>query len=333
MITSKNSSILIFGASGYLGRSLVKSLLNENFNNLHVYSRKPIINFSNLNLKQINGELGSKKILDNVVDINPEIIINLISLDHLDSEIDFNKSFEINVSPLWKYLKFHSNSNLKKIIYFSTIHVYEQSDKTEVLKESDKTIPKNIYGLTHKFSEDFYNYYSNKNGFKIYNLRLSNSFGFPYEGIDGKYGWNYVVNDLVRQSLVNKEIKLISDGSPMRDFIYNKTVFEIIINLLNLDFKSGEYNLSRGKNYSVIEIANKIKKIQEDLNGKIIPIYINSNRKLNTLEIKKLINKRIKYPTISNKKLFKKLKLSSLNINEELCDFIKIANEQYEKHN
>ena len=53
-----------------------------------------------------------------------KIVINLISLNHHQSNNNPNFVSSINVMPTWNILDSLSKNGLNKFIYFSTIHVY-----------------------------------------------------------------------------------------------------------------------------------------------------------------------------------------------------------------
>jgi nucleoside-diphosphate-sugar epimerase len=65
--------------------------------------------------------------------------------------------------------------NIRKLILFSTVHVY--GNKKSVINEKTKLKPNNIYGKTKKISEEICNKYSNKIDVVIF--RISNVIAKP----------------------------------------------------------------------------------------------------------------------------------------------------------
>jgi len=141
-----------------------------------------------------------------------------------------------------------------------------------IIREGQAPKPINAYGLTHLLSENICNYYNEKTETECINIRLSNSYGRPV--FSENNCWWLAINDFCRTALGKSEIKLLSDGSPQRDFIYSTDVcraVEIIINAENKNLQENIFHISSGNTYSILEIAYFIKDIyegryQEELN-------------------------------------------------------------------
>ena len=84
----------------------------------------------------------------------------------------------------------------------------------------------NIYGLTHFLSEDICSYYNVNTETDCINVRLSNSYGSPV--FMENNCWWLVINDLCKTAFSKDEIKLLSDGSPQRDFIQSSDICRAI---------------------------------------------------------------------------------------------------------
>ena len=67
-------------------------------------------------------------------------------------------------------------------------------------------------------SEEIVNYYHLKTKTKCINVRLSNGYGSPV--FKENNCWWLVINDLCKTAFTKNQIKLLSDGSPQRDFIH-----------------------------------------------------------------------------------------------------------------
>ena len=138
-----------------------------------------------------------------ISDVKADILIHLISLDHHDSEKNPNYVSKINVQPTWNLLESCSVRGLKKFIYFSTIHIYGESNN-KTISENQNVLPLNVYGLTHALSEEICNYYNRKSKTECINIRLSNSYGEPVF-FDSKC-WSLIVNDLTRTAYEKRKL-------------------------------------------------------------------------------------------------------------------------------
>ena len=87
-------------------------------------------------------------------------------------------------------------------------------------------------------------------------MRLSNSYGYPI--FNDNNCWWLVINDLCKSAVINKEIILQSDGTPVRDFIHGWDVCFAIQNIIETNVFNSIYNISSGETISILSIAKKI---------------------------------------------------------------------------
>ena len=133
-IKSKYRKILILGASGFVGRSLIEYYLKHNLRTSHIYSisRKEfrIKNKSSILYKQIN---------KNILDVKKFPQIDLIFYLIKANNIKQSKKYFIKFKNLLGMLK-----TKPKILYFSSGAVYGNIHKKSETKESITTPNKNI---------------------------------------------------------------------------------------------------------------------------------------------------------------------------------------------
>ena len=317
------SKILILGGNSYIGQAIFQYFIGEVDFELFSYSRTWNDYINELKIKQINGSISDRQVINDLVSIEPHTIINLISLNHLDSELDLKLTIQSNIYPIWKILFNNEFKVLQQVIYLSTIHVYDPK-KNERIDENHLPIPENIYGLTHLISEEINSFYGNKNSYKAFNIRLSNTFGYSNLDFEKGKGWEYVINNLVKQAILSRKIIINSNGLPSRDFISLDLLPTILSKIIKSDvLNSGTYNLSKSKNYSIIQIARLIKEIFYHEYNQEIQIYINKTQKVDMKMLESLTNSTEPYPVFSNKKLMNDLALElSDDIHQELKRFI-----------
>ena len=303
-MNGKNNKVVVLGASGYIGSRLSLFLGNNGYE-VFAFDKKQnkkadqwlksIYNFTSIDIRD-------KKFVQQLQALNPDYIINLISLNHIDSEK--NKSFanEINITPTFRLLEYLDTSDTIKYINLSTVQVY--GNQTGLIKETNHLKPNNYYSFTHKIREEICNYYNNKGNIRCINLRLSNSYGSPIF-IENNCWW-LVINDFCKSAIETKQILLSSDGSPQRDFIHGDNVCGYILEILKDDNQFSTYNICSGVSKSIAEIAIKVreeasKKLSED-----VEIVNKHNQKID-LESKK--------PDVSNTKRYDNSRLKDIKIN------------------
>ena len=267
--------IIVTGGNGYLGAKISDNLADQGHQVIPIcrnYIKKNNI-WHNKMYSILDGDITDPNTIINITNLKPEVIIHTISLDHNQSENTPEIINKINVLPTWNLI--NTNNNLIKFIYISTTQVYGQVATSTLINEKSTVCTTNNYALTHYLCENILNHFNRNSKCDIISIRLSNSYGAPVF-IDNNCWW-LIVNDLCKNAFLNKEIRILSDGSPMRDFIHVNDVCNAITLLIKKE-KNLEniYNLSSGETLSIIEIAKIIQKKYFNKYKILIPIY-NSN--------------------------------------------------------
>jgi UDP-glucose 4-epimerase len=266
--------IVITGGNGYIGARLCNYLAGKRKQIIPVcFPSTPIDEvWKNKMSAIIEGDLRHDKTIAKIVELDPDVIIHLVSLDHFDSEKEPGLVNNINVLPTWRLLDACTKTGLKKFIYFSTIQVYGKfPDKLIDELQPVKTV--NIYGLTHLLSEQICEHYNRKATTNIISVRLSNSYGEPI--FRDNNCWLLAINDLCKTAFLQKKIHLISDGSPQRDFIHGNDVCQAVNILIDTNIKSVEnnvYHISSGQTVTLLELAKTIRDVYQNRYGHLLPI-------------------------------------------------------------
>ena len=255
--------ILITGGCGYLGARISEYLSIKGYH-VTVFDRA-IPNGNNTWVSLIDdfviGDIRDETVISKLTQKSFDVVVHLISLDHRDSESNPNLVNSINVIPTWNLLENFSQLGLEKFIYFSTFQVYGRLRTGEITEDYIPS-PLNKYGLTHMISENICNFYNRKTDINCIDVRLSNSYGSPVFASNNC--WWLVINDLCRSAFYNKQIILLSDGSPMRDFIHSSDVcraIEILVNTTKKEIQNNTYHVSSGKTHTILELAHFVKNI------------------------------------------------------------------------
>ncbi len=107
-------------------------------------------------------------------------------------------------------------------------------------------------------------------------------------GVEKDLKKSHVITDFVLMGLQNLEIKMLTDGREQRDFLYAEDccngLEKIFINYNKIRKFKPSVDLTTGKYTSIIEIANKIKKL---LKKKNINIKINPSKKKDLVQLDK----------------------------------------------
>lgn len=253
--------IVITGGNGYIGARLSQYLADKGEQVIPVCF--PSIPEDEVWVSKmfsiLKGDLRLDETIAEIAELKPDVLIHLVSLDHFNSEKEPGFVNNINVLPTWRLLDACTKIGLKKFIYFSTIQVYGKLPNT-VIDEKHPVNTINTYGLTHLLSEQICDHYNRKTETNVISIRLSNSYGDPI--FDENNCWWLAINDLCKNAFLNKEIRLLSDGTPQRDFIHGNDVCEAIRILINTNKKLTDniYHISSGNTLTLMELAQIIKR-------------------------------------------------------------------------
>ncbi|MCH9770701.1 MAG: SDR family oxidoreductase [Gammaproteobacteria bacterium] len=253
--------ILITGVSGYIGGRLIEHLYQYSQYEIHATSRHvpteikskfPLATFYDLDISKSSRTLEQ---LCSVVDC----IIHLAAVNEIVSLQDPVKAVEINCVASIRLLELAKKNPRMRFIYLSTAHVYG-SPLSGCLTEVSDCNPSHPYSITHKVVEDFVLTYHKKQQISGVVLRLSNSFGAPL--LPNVDRWSLLVNDIVRNVIETKRIKMKSDGRAFRDFITLTDVccaIQFFIDTPRDNLLDGLFNLGGKNTMRVIDMVEIIR--------------------------------------------------------------------------
>lgn len=284
--------ILVAGASGYLGGRVTEYLADAGMEVIAQLRNYP--ENSDLWISKTAGircgDIRTPEMIQSIADCNPDAVIYTISLTHKISEENSANALETNVTPVWKLLD-ALGENCRRFLYFSTQQVYGKIQQGECITESREPRPRNNYGLTHLMCEDICRFFAEKRDGKFVSLRISNGFGAP--ALSSSDCWRLVVNDFCQAARREREIRLLSDGTPLRDFIHVADICRATALLLEVPdnkLTHDVYNLGGGRTYSILDLAILVANVFFKMYASEIPIYIN-NKSVDRHSIKSLSSK------------------------------------------
>ena len=166
-----------------------------------------------------------------------------------------------------------SSSQVKKIIYISSVHVYG-SPLQGALNEDSPAINQHPYAACHLMSEKIVLEWANSftNGVDI--VRATNLYG----KIDGDNSLlsNGLVETFCRDAINMGKIQLDSNGNEVRDFLDIKSFCEILMNqvLLKKSKNGSIINLCSGGSVSIITLARMESNIVNSATGADVKVFL-----------------------------------------------------------
>lgn len=269
--------ILVVGAGGYLGGRISQHLAEKgNSVTALVYPRPKDSGAWEKRMERVvEGDATKEEVLLSALQDKPDCIIFLISLDHKESGRDLSRTLDINTGIFWKLLDIYAKRGGGRVIYLSTQQVYGKHDAGGVINEATPLLPVNAYGLTHTYCEALCSFYTREKGLECISIRLSNSFGAPVFAECNC--WWLAINDFCRMAFKDKAVRLLSDGTPQRDFLPLDDVcraVEMLVSTPSASLKHSVYNLGGGKTYTILEAAHRVTAVCTEWYGKDIPVLL-----------------------------------------------------------
>lgn len=276
-------SILVTGATGFIGKHLIKKIPNYKIAVDH--------NGKNVDLRIRNKVLKIKRV---------DMVIHLAGKIPSKKNYSQNIFFEHNVLGTLNILEYCVKKKIKKMIFVSS-YVYGTPNKNPI-NENHQIRPHNIYAKSKVLSEELCKIYSQKYKIQIIILRPFNIYGNLQKD-------DSLISNIIKSIKNNKQITIVNKNNK-RDYLYIDDLIDAIIKLIEYKCEFEIFNIGSGKSYSfekVIELfenktkkkisrkneiskINNIPKIQADISK--IKKEINWNPKYSLVEgVEKIISK------------------------------------------
>ena len=259
-----NKSILITGAAGFIGNSLIIRLLDELTHSL-IVGIDNMNDYYDVDLKEyrlrlqkektgtsdntyifIKGSIADKELVDRIFDeYRFDIVVNLAaqagvrySIDHPDVYIESNIIGFYNILEACRHSYDGGNRGVEHLVYASSSSVYGGNKKVPFSVEDKVDNPVSLYAATKKSNELLAHAYS-----KLYNIPSTGLRFFTVYGPAGRPDMFYYS---ATQKLVRGEtIQIFNYGDCKRDFTYIDDIVEGIYRVMQKapERKTGEDGL------------------------------------------------------------------------------------------
>lgn len=268
--------VLVTGASGFIGKSLVERLLAENHNVIGIVRQiKESTNSDNCRI--LSFDLREKGLPINEKEI--DVLINLASMQPKDDSIRLESYYESNVKIVENLCQLAEEKKIKQFIHVSTTSVYRPNLNLERLTEDSTVDPQTPYGLTKHLGEEVLRIFSNSSRHDIQScvLRFPSVFGRNQKG--------GLVDNFYSLAKKNEDIEIYNQGKSYRNLLYISDAVESIYKCLKIRGKLNKFEtfvIGSLNSLNTLEIAKLIvSKLNSD--SFIIPVRNESNKEGNIL--------------------------------------------------
>ena len=231
-------NILVTGGAGFVGSNLIKKLLNQNHNVVSIdnYSTGlksnefPKCKYINFDIRNINNYSAYGDF---------DIVFHLAAIARIQpSFINPEEYFNTNANATMKLAKYCSSNNIPLIYAGSSSH------------HSGKF--KNPYTFSKDIGEEIIQLFQLHYNLKATITRFYNVYG-PYQLLEGNY--TTLIGRWINNIKNGTQCEIYGNGEQRRDFTHVDDIVDALILIMEKQAYGYEFELGRGKNYSVNEVA------------------------------------------------------------------------------
>jgi UDP-glucose 4-epimerase len=253
-----SKTILVTGGAGFVGRALLKELLERTsaarivvLDSLSSGRRSHVPDSPRVALREIDLRDG-QAVLNLLEDERPGLVFHLAALHFVPyCNAHPAETLQVNVVGTQNLLEACRQSPPERLVIASTAAVYPIRDSPNV--EADSTGPTDIYGLSKWINEKQLELYSQQQATtRCAAARLFNVFG-PGETNP------HVIPEIVDQMARGATEIAIGNIKPKRDYVYTADVARALITIAEKsDHAFRVYNVGTEREYSVEEILEQL---------------------------------------------------------------------------
>jgi UDP-glucose 4-epimerase len=231
-------TVIVTGASGFVGSHTVKTLLERGYNVTGI-DVKPL-DLKHKNLKKVQCDIVSPELASHIN--QRDKVLHLAAVSTFGSAgQDPAKAVRVNVEGTLNVIRSCIEKKAERLVFSSTGGVYHKHSSIPIKEDSPRN-PTSIYGLTKKQAEDWIILYGDQIDYVI--LRYAYIYG------QGK-NWGAIGSFIKR--IKRGEPPVIFGGRQTNDFIYIKDIVEANILALESEYLDQVYNIGTGTATSIKE--------------------------------------------------------------------------------
>lgn len=262
--------VVVTGGAGYCGSMLVPQLLQKGYKvtvfDIMYFGNSHLADHPNLQL--VEGDIRDSDSLRDVFEGNNAVIsLGCISND-ASFELDENLSTSVNLHAFEPMVLAAKGAGIERFVYASSSSVYGVSDAPEIT-EDHPLVPVSLYNKYKGMCEPLLQKHTDENFVGVI-FRPATVCGYaPRQRLD------LSVNILTNHAITNRKIRVFG-GSQLRPNLHIRDYCDLCELLLEAPAEKVQNQIFNCgyQNMSIMEIAELVKKVVEDLTPDADPIEI-----------------------------------------------------------
>jgi UDP-glucose 4-epimerase len=232
--------IIVTGGAGFIGTNLIKRLVNENhcvtsIDNYHTGTRDNHVDqvtYLDMDIRNINDYSW----------LEPDVIFHLAAIARIQPSFEKPKEyFFTNANGTLNIIDYCSKNNIPLVYAGSSSH------------HNGKF--KNPYTFSKDIGEEIIQLYQTHYNLKACIVRFYNVYG-PHQLTEG--GYTTLIGKWLNNIEKGIECEIYGDGEQRRDFTHVDDIIDALIKIMDQQAYNYIFELGRGKNYSVNEVAKML---------------------------------------------------------------------------
>ena len=230
--------ILVIGGSGFLGRNIVKNLIQKKHKVIVLDKVKS--DFKNLNLIFIKGDINNYGLLEKIIKNKVDVIYNFAAIADIDEAMRKPlQTIEVNILGNIKVLELCKKYKTKRYIFASTVYVHSSQG--------------GFYKVSKQSSELFIEEYFKRHKVNYTILRYGSVFG---PGASENNG----ISKILYKALKYNKLEYSGTQKAVRKFIHVKDAAELSVSCLSSKFKNKNLLITGNKIYKIKYVLKLISK-------------------------------------------------------------------------
>jgi len=242
-IKDNEGTLVVFGSTGFIGRHLFKTLLEDK-------TELEVVGYHSR-----NANLLDEGIVDRLRrELTAKDTLLILSANTMQTGATMNE-FRTNMNMITNLCDLITVVRPKKVIYFSTQAIFGEDNNHEDIKETTEPVPSSIYGLSKLTSERLLDHVIKPLATTQVVLRIPRVYG-PEDSVS-----NYGPSQFLHLSGQKKRIGLWGDGLELRHFLFVEDLINAVIEILNKPKLEGVFNLAPNQTSTFLEVAYLAKEL------------------------------------------------------------------------